>query len=75
MTALIASAISLFAAGACTGIIAVVSLAIQREDKHLTLTSEATSTITRAGRLLTGAHAFRFRAAPTPLTENDPRAP
>jgi hypothetical protein len=42
------------AAGACTGIIGVVSLAIHREDKHLTLTSEATSHVTRAGRWLNG---------------------
>ena len=51
MTTLIASAaLCLFAAGACTGIIGVVSLAIRREDEHLTLTSEATSLLTRAGR-------------------------
>jgi hypothetical protein len=35
MTTLIASAAQcLFAAGACTGIVGVVSLAISREDKH-----------------------------------------
>jgi hypothetical protein len=51
MTTLIASAaLCLFAAGACTVIIGVVSLAIRREDKHLTLTSEATSHVTRPGR-------------------------
>jgi hypothetical protein len=55
MTTLIASAaISLFAAGAYTGIICVVCVAIRREDKHLTLTSEATSHVTRAGRWLNG---------------------
>jgi hypothetical protein len=55
MTALIAfAAIGLFAAGAGTGIIGVVSVAIRREDKHLTLTTEATDNVTRAGRWLTG---------------------
>jgi hypothetical protein len=55
MTAQIASAaIALFAAGACAGVIGVLSLAIRREDKHLTLTGEAPGTVTRAGRLLTG---------------------
>jgi hypothetical protein len=55
MTTLIPSAaLCLFAVGACTGIIRVVSLAIHREEKHLTLTSEATSHLTRAGRLLNG---------------------
>ncbi len=57
MTALIAfAAVGLFAAGACTGIIGVVSVAIRREDKHLTLTREATGHVTRAGRRLTGVH-------------------
>ena len=57
MTALIAfTAIGLFAGGACTGIIGVVSVAIRREDKHLTLTSEATGHVNRAGRWLTGVH-------------------
>jgi hypothetical protein len=55
MTTLIASAaLCLFAVGACTGIIGVVCVAIRREEKHLTLTSEATSHVTRAGRLLNG---------------------
>jgi hypothetical protein len=57
MTALIAfTAIGLFVAGACTGIIGVVSVAIHREDKHLTLASAATSHVERAGRRLTGVH-------------------
>ncbi len=53
-TLIVSAALCLFAAGACTGIIGLVSLAIRREDKHLTLTSEATSHLTRAGRLLNG---------------------
>ena len=55
MTAqIVSAAIALFAAGAYAVIICVVSLAIRREDKHLTLTGEAPGTVTRAGRLLTG---------------------
>ena len=63
MITLIASAaLCLFAARACTGIIGVVSLAIRREDKHLTLTGEATSHMTRAGRWPNGVG--RSRSAP-----------
>ena len=55
MSILIASAaLCLFAAGACTGIIGVVCVAIRREEKNLTLTSEASSHVTRAGRWLNG---------------------
>jgi hypothetical protein len=55
MTTLIAfAAFCLFAAGACTGITGMVCVAIRREEKHLTLTSEATSHLTRAGRWLNG---------------------
>ena len=55
MTSLIAfAALCLFAAGACTGIIGVVCVAIRREEKHLTLTSETTSDVTRAVRWLNG---------------------
>ena len=60
MTALIAfAAVGLFAAGACTGILGVVSIAIHLEDKHLTLTRGATGFVTRAGRWLTGVHVVR----------------
>ena len=55
MAAMIAfAAIGLFAAGVCAGIIGVVCVAIRREEKHLTLTSKATSHVTQAGRLLNG---------------------
>lgn len=46
----------LFAAVVIAGIIVVVSLAIRREDRDLTLTSEATDTVTRAGRWLNGVY-------------------
>lgn len=53
-TLIVSAAIGLFAAGATAGIIGVVCVAIRREDKHLTLTSQATSHVTRAGRWLNG---------------------
>lgn len=57
MAALIAlAAICLFAAGALAGITGVVALAIRREERNLTLTSEAPGNVTRTGRLLTGLH-------------------
>ena len=55
MTVMIAvTAVALFAAGAVAGIIGVVCVAIRREEANLTLTSEATSHLTRAGRRLNG---------------------
>jgi hypothetical protein len=48
------AAAGLFTAGATTGIIGVVTLAIRREEKNLTLTSAATDHVTRAGRWLNG---------------------
>ena len=57
MATLIAlAAICLFAAGAVAGITGVVAVAIRREDQNLTLTSQASGTVTRAGRRLTGLH-------------------
>jgi hypothetical protein len=55
MAALIAlAALGLFTAGVVAGIIGVVCVAIRREETNLTLTSEATDRLTRAGRRLTG---------------------
>ena len=55
MTALIAlAALGLFAAGVTAGIIGVVSVAIRREEKNLTLISEPPDHVTRAGRWLNG---------------------
>jgi hypothetical protein len=57
MAALIAfAAIGLFAAGVLAGIIGVVSVAIRREERNLTLTSEATDSVTRTGRWLNGVY-------------------
>ena len=55
MAALIAlAAVGLFAAGVAAGIIGVVCVAVRREDKNLTLTSQAADHVTRAGRWLNG---------------------
>ena len=55
MAALIAfAAISLFAAGVSAGIIGVVIVAIRREERNFTLTSEPPDNVTRAGRWLNG---------------------
>ncbi len=55
MTALIALvSICLFAAGLATGILAVVALAIRREEHNLTLAHAAPDPLTRTGRWLTG---------------------
>jgi hypothetical protein len=55
MAVLIAvTAIGVFAAGVVAGIIGVVCVAIRREETNLTLTSQATDHVTRAGRRLTG---------------------
>ncbi len=57
MAGLIAlAAIGLFAAGVFAGIIGVVSVAIRREERNFTLTSEATDSVTRAGRWLNGVY-------------------
>jgi hypothetical protein len=57
MAALIAlAAICLCAAGVIAGIIGVVAVAIHREERHLTLTSENPDNVTRAGRWLNGLH-------------------
>jgi hypothetical protein len=65
MVALIAlAAIGLFAAGVTTGIIGMVSVAIRREEKNLTLTCEATDHLTRTGRWLNGVYVRAPRGAP-----------
>ena len=57
MAALIAlAAIGLLATGAIAGLVGVVSAAIRREERNLTLTSEATGAMTRVGRRLNGVY-------------------
>lgn len=64
MVALIAvAAICLFAAGALAGITGIAAVAIRREDRNVTLTSQAPDTVTRAGRWLTGLHVRTHSAA------------
>jgi hypothetical protein len=63
MAALIAlAALGLFAAGVTAGIIGLVSVAIRREDKNLTLTSQPPDHVTRAGRWLNGVYVRAPRA-------------
>ena len=57
MTSLIAlAAIGMFVAGMIAGIIGLVSVAIRREEKSLTLTSAATDPVTQAGRWVNGVY-------------------
>ncbi len=50
------AAIGLFAAGVSAGIVGVVSVAIRREEKNLTLTSETTDPLTGTGRWVNGVY-------------------
>jgi hypothetical protein len=57
MAALIAlAALGLCAAGMLAGIVGVVSVAIRREEKNLTLTGVATGKVVRLGRRLNGVY-------------------
>jgi len=53
------AAISLLAATVSAGLVVVVSVAVRKEDRNLTLTSQATGNLTRMGRRLTGVHVVR----------------
>ena len=65
MAALIAfAAIGLFGAGVTTGILGVVTVAIRREEKNHTLTSEAAGKVTRAGRWLNGVGVLAAAGSP-----------
>ena len=55
-TSIALAAIGVFAAGVFAGVVAVVSVAIRREERKFTLTSHAPDTVTRAGRLLNGVY-------------------
>jgi hypothetical protein len=48
--------IGLFASGVIAGIVGVVSVAIRREEKNLTLTSEATDPVTQMARWVNGVY-------------------
>jgi hypothetical protein len=60
MTVLITlTAISLFVVAGLAGLTGVVSVAIRKEDKNLTLATTAPGTLTRVARWLTGLHVLR----------------
>ena len=63
MDALIALA-AVFAAGMVAGVISVVTVAIRREERNLTLTSGPTDTVTRAARWLNGVGVRTPRRSP-----------
>jgi hypothetical protein len=60
-------AVCLFAAGAAAGIIGVAAVAIRREERNLTLTSDTPGQVASAGRWLNGLY-VRAPAAPPPAT-------
>jgi hypothetical protein len=62
-TLILFAATGLFAAGATAGIISVVTIAIRREEKNLTLTSAPRDRVTRAGRWLNGVGVRATRPA------------
>ncbi len=75
MTSMIAlAAIGLFVAGMVTGITGLVSVAIRREEKSLTLTGAASGPVTRAGRLVNGVHVRAARPWHTNPAGGDPDA-
>jgi hypothetical protein len=53
---IILAALGLIAAGVTIGIIGLVSVAIRREEKNFSLTSETVDHVTRAGRWLNGVY-------------------
>jgi hypothetical protein len=77
MAALIAlAAIGLLAIGAIAGLVGVVSVAIRREEKNLTLTGEATGAVIRVGRRLNGVYVrVPHGAAARRMTELGTRLP
>ena len=73
MAAVIALAgLGLFAAGACAGIIGVVSLAIRREERNLTLIGEATGHLTQTGRWLNGVYVRTPRRTAAAIRQSAP---
>lgn len=58
------AAVGVFAAGIVAGVICVVSVAILREERNLTLTSGPTGCVTGAGRWVNGVYVRNPRPAP-----------
>ena len=50
----VAIAVAIFLAGMAVGVIAVVAIAVRREDRRYTLASEAPDRLSRSTRRLTG---------------------
>jgi hypothetical protein len=72
MAAVIAiAALCLLGSGTVAGIIGVAAVAIRREERNSTLTSEAPDTVTRAGRRLNGLY---VRAPRRTVTSDRDRA-
>jgi hypothetical protein len=67
---IVLAALSLFGAGAATGIVGVVTVAIRREENNNhTLTCGATDHVTQAGRWLNGLYVRTPRPAAAPDLE------
>ena len=66
------AAVGLCAAGMLAGIVGVVSVAIRREEKNLTLTSAATGKVVRLGRRLNGVYVRAPRGAAAPDRQTTP---
>jgi hypothetical protein len=56
------AAISLLAAAASAALLGVIGVAIRKEDKNHTLTSQPTGTLNRVARRLTAVHVRRAAA-------------
>jgi hypothetical protein len=70
------AAIGLLPTGAIAAIVGVVSVAVRQEERNLTLTGEATGTVTRAGRWLNGVYVrVPRRAAVLQMSEPRMRLP
>jgi len=52
--AVVASAVAIFLGGVVMGVIAVVAIAVRREDRRYTLAGEAPDRLSRSTRRLTG---------------------
>jgi len=63
MATLIALAAAGVSAGAIAAIVGVVSVAIRQEERNLTLTGEATGTVTRVARWVNGVYVRAPRRA------------
>jgi hypothetical protein len=68
------AAVGLFVAGVTAGIVGLVCVAIRREENDLSLTSETTGPVTRAGRWASGVGVGGLRPARLPSTSERARS-